>query len=343
MTPTFRIVSFGLAVVVWAAAGPASAQTRIRYDNGWLFDGGHAYGALAQDRGCFAREKLEVTMDRGMGSSDTLSKLAAGAYDVGEADFNTTAQFAATHPESGVVVIFVISDGSPASVMALKGHGIEKPQDLVGKSIADPVGEAARVLFPAFAAANNFDPGAVNWISIAANLREQLLAQSRTDAIVGHVFVMRTGLSRLGIKPQDTVALRYADWGVDIFGPSLVTTHAWAEAHRQAATSFVRCIAEALKIEIADPRGAVAAVKARNSMLEDELEVEAQKFSDTLVLTDNVRKNGLSYVTRERLDRTLKQLSEALGVAMPPADRVWTERYLPPAAELKVADPPSAR
>jgi len=328
--------ALAIAVLGLVAAGPAAAQTHVRYDNGWLFDGGHAYGALAQDRGCFAREKLDVTMDRGFGSSDTLGKLAAGAYDVGEADFNTAAQFAATHPESRVIAIFIISDGSPASVMALKGHGIEKPQDLAGKSIADPVGEAARVLFPAFAAANGFDPKAVNWISIAPNLREQLLAQSRTDAIAGHVFVMRTGLSRLGIKPEDTVALRYADWGVNIFGPSLVTTTTWAEAHPEAATSFVRCIAEALKLEIADPQAAVAAVKARNSMLEDQLEIVAQKFSDTLVLTDNVRKNGLSQVTRDRLESALKQISAALGIPTPAADRVWTDKYLPPAAELKV-------
>lgn len=337
MIPRLRIVvSFAIAAIGLSVAGPSTAQTRIRYDNGWLFSGGNAYAALAQDRGCFARERLEVTMDRGFGSSDTVSKIAGGAYDIGEADFNTMSQFSAAHPESRIIAIFIISDGSPASIMALKRSGITKPQDLVGKTIGDPVGEAARVLFPAFAAANGIDPNAVTWISTAANLREQLLVQNRADAIAGHVFIMRTGLSLLGVKPEDTVALRYTDWGVNIFGPSLVTTATWAEAHPEAATSFVRCIAEALKAEIADPKAAVAAVKARNSMLDEQLELAAQKFADTLVLTDNVRQNGLSHVTRDRLERTLKQVSGALGIPTPAPDRVWTDKYLPPAAELKV-------
>src|SRR5215831_14739528 len=95
-----KVVAGVALIIICFGSEQASAQTRIRYNNGWLFGGGEAYAPLAQDRGCFAREKLDVTMDRGFGSTDTVTKIAAGTYDIGEADFNTMAQFNATHPES---------------------------------------------------------------------------------------------------------------------------------------------------------------------------------------------------------------------------------------------------
>lgn len=338
MTATPRILAaLAIAALGLIAARSAAAQTRVRYDNGWFFDGGHGYGPLAQDRGCFTRAKLEVTMDRGAGSSDTVSKIAAGAYDIGEADFSTMAQFDATHPDSKVIAIFIISDGAPQSIMTLKGSGITKPKDLVGKSIGDTVGEAARVLFPAFADANGIDPKSVTWVSIAPNLRPLMLVQKRADAIAGHLFVMQSGLTQLGVKPDDIVALRYSDWGVNTLGPSLITTSTWADAHPDAAKSFVRCIAEALKIEIVHPEAAVAAAKARNpSMVDEAVELAAQKDADSLVVTDNVRKNGLSHVTRDRLETTLKQVSGALKIPVPAIDRVWTDKYLPSAAVRKL-------
>jgi len=328
----------GLALAVLGVVGldQATAQTRIRYNNGWLFSGGEAYAPLAQDRGCFAREKLDVTMDRGFGSGDTVTKIAAGAYDIGEADFNNMAQFNAVRPQSPLIAVFIIADNSPTSVIAMKSSGITKPQDLVGKSIGDAIGESSRVLFPAFAKANHIDPNSVTWVNTAVNLREQLLPTKRADAIAGHMFTVQNGLLALGVKYEDTILFRYTDWGVNIFGAALVTTPSWAAAHADATKAFVRCIAEAIKVQFADPKAAIAAAKARNSLLNEAIELASLSFTHSLVLTDNVRKNGLSYVTRERLERALAQVGEALGTPTPPPDQVWTDKYLPPASVLKL-------
>lgn len=336
ITVKLAISGFVLAALCLLGAGSAEAQTPVRYNNGWLFGGGEAYGPLAQDRGCFARERLDVTMDRGFGSGDTVSKIAGGAYDIGEADFNTMSQFTATHPDTPVIAIFMIGDRTAASVVALKSSGITKPQDLVGKRIGDAIGETSRVLFPAFAAANNLDPNAVTWVNTAVNIREQLLVQKRADLVAGHLFTLQSGLRLLGVKEDEITALRYADWGVNLFGAALVAKPSWAAAHAEATRSFVRCMAEAIKLQFADPQAALAAASARNSMLEPNVELDNLKFLSTLVLTENTRKNGLSSVGRERLERSLKQLAGALEIPLPKADQVWTAEYLPPADVLKL-------
>lgn len=323
-------------LALYIGSDHALSQTRVRYDNGWQFGGGQLYAPLAQDLGCFTREKLDVTMDRGYGSTDTVTKIASGAYDIGEADFNTLAQFKGAHPQSKAIAIFIIDDASPASVLTLKTSGIRKPKDLVGKRIGDSIGEASRVLFPAFAKANNIDPNSVTWVSSSGDLREQLLVQKRADAIAGHVFTVMNGLLALGVKHEETQAFRYSDWGVHIFGASLVANTDWLQSHGDAAKAFVACIADALKAQLVHQKMAIAAAQKHNTVLDEAIELANLRFENSLVFTDNVRKNGLSSVAPERITNALAQVADSVGLPPPPVDRVLTRKYLPPASVLKV-------
>jgi NitT/TauT family transport system substrate-binding protein len=56
-----------------------------------------------------------------------------------------------------------------------------------------------------------------------------------------------------------------------------------------------------------------------------------------LTHTDWVKKNGLSVVQRERLQRTIDSVVEAYGLsAKPKPEEVYTDKFLPPVAERMV-------
>ena len=110
---------------IWFIATQASAQTPVRFTIDWAWQGSQAIWPMAQEMGCYAREKLEVKADRGFGSGDALGKVAAGAYDVGFADFNSLVQFNAANPGKRVVGFFMVYDGSPTSITTLKASGVE--------------------------------------------------------------------------------------------------------------------------------------------------------------------------------------------------------------------------
>ena len=58
--------------------GSASAQnTKVKFVLDWTWQSHHAIWTLAQDNGYFAAEGLDVTIDRGFGSGDTVAKVAA--------------------------------------------------------------------------------------------------------------------------------------------------------------------------------------------------------------------------------------------------------------------------
>jgi NitT/TauT family transport system substrate-binding protein len=327
----------GLVCSIVALAGPAAAQTPIKFLLAWTFEPPTSAWTLAQSSGCFKRNGLDVTIDGGRGSGDTLSKVAAGAYDIGIADFSALVTFNAKYPDQRLIATLIMNDRAPMAVGALKSTGISKPQDLIGKRVADNVGEASREMFPAFAKANGINPDAITWINVAPNLREISLVRGLADAAAGNFLTIWVGLHRLGLKDSDFTLLPYADWGVDVMGNSVVAKPAWVAAHPEATKKFIACGIEAIKTSILQPAVAVDSLKGYNALIDRaegiaELEIANRVTS----MTDYAKTHGIGAVDAGRVDKALIEISAALGVARPTADQVWTDLYLPPEKDRMV-------
>jgi NitT/TauT family transport system substrate-binding protein len=332
-----RVIAAGLAFLV-AAAPAARAETKVRFVMDWAFEGAQSIWTIAAVNGCFKQHGIDLTLDRGFGSGDSVAKVASGAYDIGVADFATIVDFDGKHPDQKMLATMIISDLSPTSVESLTKNNIKTPQDLVGKKIADPVGEASRVLFPAFAKANNIDPASITWVSVAPNLRQTTLVNGQADAAAGHMFTVVTGLRALGVKDADISVMKYADWGVALYGNSVITKPAWAAAHPAEMRAFLGCAVAGIKASIADPKTAVASLKQFEPLVSEASEMASLAFStNDAILTEQVKKNGLSEVDPARMDRVLTQISEAIAIPKPSMADVFTADYLPPKADRMIA------
>jgi NitT/TauT family transport system substrate-binding protein len=278
-----------------------------------------------------------VQTDRGYGSGDSIAKVAAGAYDIGVADFSTIVNYDSTHPIERLVAVFIISDRALTSAEGMKKAGIFKPQDLNGKRISAVQADASRTLFPAFAKANGIDPKSIHWVTVAPNLREATVFQGQADAAVGHLNTVVTGLHVLGVKDSDMTIMPYADFGVRLYGNAVFVRPAWAEAHADIVRSFVKCAISGIQGTIRDPDGAIKLMTRFSSLVDEKKELDALQFSTTrAVYTDDVKKNGLSDVTPQRLDAALTQISDAMGITKPSPSDVWTSAYLPPQGERMI-------
>ncbi|WGF87348.1 ABC transporter substrate-binding protein [Marinivivus vitaminiproducens] len=317
---------------------PAWAQDEarpVRFTVDWALQGNHAIFALAEDNGHFAEQGLAVTMDRGYGSGDTLVKVASGAYDIGYADMNGLVPFNAQNPDNPLIVVFQVLDRTLASVVTLKSSGIARPADLAGKTLGAPEGEASRVLFPPFARANGLDPASVSWTSMAPNIRESMLAQGQVDAITGFISTSFFNLIAAGISEDDIVSLPFPDYGLDLYGSAIVTTAAYAEAHSDVVRGFVAATIAGINDTIADPEAGMEALVARDPLFDPVMEVDRlQLVLDRAMLTDNVKANGFGAIEPERMAKAVAVVADAYGIAQPPAaETLYTDAYLPPAAE----------
>ena len=325
-----------VAGVLSLTANVAVAQTSMKMALDWNFEGQHSPFALAADNGIFAKHGLSVTVDRGFGSGDTVTKVAAGTYDVGFADLGAVVAFNAKQGGTKLITIYQVYDQAPLSVMSLKGYGVTKPSDLSGKKMASPPGDSSRVMFPVFAKANNLDMNSIHWSDVTPPLRGPILMQHQVDAVTAQTSEV-ISFRNLGVKEGDLIVLRYSDFGVKLYGHAIVVTPEYAAGHKDSLKQFVAAVVDAWKATIKDPKTSIAVIKKRNGLINEEIELERLQLmlSDTIAPPDVV-KNGFSKVDPVRLKYTVDTVSQAFNLpAGASATELWHPEFLPPESELQ--------
>jgi len=332
------LIAAGAVALALPTIRTAAAQSAVRFSLDWALQGNHGMWSLAEDRGIYRQNQLAVRMDRGFGSGDALIKVGSGAYDLGFADFAGAVKFNADNPQNRLVMIYPVFDRTAAAIVTLKGRGIEKPQDVAGKMLGAPEGEASRMLFPAFARVAGIDTSRVRWTSMAANLRDTMLRTRQVDAVSGFLFTVHFNLIGIGIPEDQILGWPYAEHGLDLYGNGVFCRAEWLERNQETAARFVKASVEGLKLLLADVPAGMASLKRREPLFDEAL--EARRFAmtrDRSIITPNTRANGLGYLDMARARQLIEVNAEALGVANPPTvESMFTDRYLPPASERRL-------
>lgn len=328
------IITLGLAL-----AGAAQAQTTpIKFQLDWRFEGPSALFLTPAAKGFFKDAKLDVTIDAGNGSGGTVTRVASGAYDMGFADLAALMEFHANNPDAPnkPVAVMMVYNDTPASVMALKKSGIKTPADLNGKKMGAPVFDAGRRAFPIFAKANNVS--GVTWTAMDPPLRETMLVRGDIDAITGFTFTSLLNLEARGVKAEDVVVLPYPNYGVKLYGNAIIASPKMVKENPAAVKAFLTAFAKGAKLVIGNPAAAIADVKARDGIVNVDLETRRLKLAiDTVINSANARAEGFGQVNGPRLSLMASQVSDAFNTkSRVNADTVWNGSFLPTKAELDV-------
>src|ERR1700726_1382806 len=89
---------FMFGVRMLAVPGEAQQTKTIRFVLDWAFQGQQGAFTLPGIDGTFARWGLNVVIDRGVGSGDTVSKVRSGPYDIRQADLSYMVRFMGENP-----------------------------------------------------------------------------------------------------------------------------------------------------------------------------------------------------------------------------------------------------
>ncbi len=313
-------------------AQPARPRVTWKFTLDFAVQGPQAPFILALDRGYFAAEGINLTIDRGFGSADAVTKIASGAYTLGYADINSMVEFNVRNPNQALIGFIMFLDAPPFSILTLRREGITRPTDLQGKKLGAPAGDAPRRLFPVFAKAVGIHPDSVEWVTMDVPLREPSLIRGTVNAITGFYFTAFLNLKAAGVNPNDIVAFLYSDFGLPLYGNAVMAPPALLQTNPDAAKGFARALIRGLKDSIVDPDAAIAAIKRRDPLLNEALEKERLLLAlRSNVLTQDVARNGFGGVRAERLSRAIDALADAFNLpAKPKWWEVFTDKYLPP-------------
>ncbi len=319
----------------------ALAQTPIKFQLDWRFEGPAALFLASAAKGHYKAAGLDVSIDAGNGSGGTVTRVASGSYDMGFADLAALMEFHANNPDAPnkPVAVMMVYNNTPAAVLALKKSGIAKPADLNGKKLGAPGFDAGRRAFPVFAKANGVS--GVQWTSMDPPLRETMLVRGDIDAITGFSFTSLLNLEARGVKVEDIVVLPYAAHGVKLYGNVIIVSPRLLKDNPAAVKAFLAAFARGAKEVMANPDAAIEYVKARDGIINVDLEKRRLRMAiDAVVASADARAEGFGQVVPGRLALMASQVSDAFGTKtrVDPA-AVWTDAVLPSKAELNILPP----
>ena len=258
MKPIRWIVAIAAAAALGIAAG-AHADDKVSLRLNWYLGGLHVPYYYGKEKGYFATEGIDLTINEGRGSANTVQVVAAGSDTFGMADSSSVISTAARGADIKSVMSLLNSTGF--SVVSLTEAGIKTPKDLVGKCVAVSAGDPLGALLQAVCKANNVDCAKINMVQVDPAAKVVAVLEKRVDALLGGADDQYFLIKQRGFNPS---AMRYAEWGANIVGMTIVAKTDLIKSNPDLIKRFVRASVKSWEEAKKNPGAAVdAALKAK--------------------------------------------------------------------------------
>jgi NitT/TauT family transport system substrate-binding protein len=317
----------------------AQAPDQVRFSLEFRIYGGNAPLFLGAEKGIFRDQGIDVTFDGSGGSVESVTRVATGTHGFGLADLSTLVEFTARNPKEAPKLIMTVFDRFPAVVLSLRRKPIKTLQELVGTKVGTGSVDAGAKIFPALLALNKIDIKAVNRMTIDVKIRDTMLVRGEVDAVVGFDYTSIFNLMEAGLKLDDITLLYFADFGFDFWGNSLIVNPTVLEKNPDLVRRVAVAVARSWGAAARERAAAISAVTRRDGLLKADTERARMDWVlDRLVLTPNVKENGIGNMDASRMERGINLLKDGFQLATAPTmDQIYDSRFLPPAADRKLA------
>lgn len=269
---------------------PPEDLTKIKYQLGWFVDEGQTGIAVAQEKGYFAEEGIELEIVPGGPNNDGVAPVASGQAQIGQAS-------------SSPALMLAVSQGIPIQAFAVQGQEhpyayitmpdtpLETPEDLKGLNIGVPA--TGVELVEAMLAANDMTMDDIGGITnISFDIRP--LLQGKVDVWGGWL----TDVSQLNLLPEGYHAMRLWDVGVQLYSTINYANPDYIKDNPDVVEGFLRAAAKGWADTRADVTGSVEILLDRYPDLEsgagstvEDLSKAVEVFMETMY-TDATQENG---------------------------------------------------
>lgn len=315
------------AIGVLFSMVPALAQDKVIFSLNWVPYGLH-YGIFAAEaQGYYRDAKLDMDIQRGFGSGDTVKRTATGVADIGMADMASLI----IGRGNGLAVkqIAIVLDRSPDAIFYVKGIGINSPKDLPGRSLGASVGETPLNVLPALAANAGFDASKVKIINLTPPAKFPTLVSKKVDSIVAFLTeepAIRSAAEKAGVEVDRII---YSDFGIDYYSIGLIASDEMLAKRGDVVRRVVEATMRGYAWAMANPEAAADAYVKRFPESSRALTLAQWKITMDHMLTERSRQNGLGSFDRTKVEKTLELIKKyQQGKSEITADDIYTSKYL---------------
>lgn len=225
------------AITGCAPAKPAPDAITVQLS--WFHTVEFAGFYAAVEKGFYADENLSVSLLPGGPDVDPLRVVQAGTAQLGVTSGDNLVRARAANIT--VTAIMAIFRSSPLIVMSLPDSGIQRPQDLVGKTVGVISGQldsAWDIQFLALLAPLNIDAQRLKFVAMQDYTGANELTSGRVQAASGFFSTNEAVQARLdGLQPN---LIFYSDYGIQIYVNALFAPDTLLNSHPDLALRLVR-------------------------------------------------------------------------------------------------------
>lgn len=249
-------------------ATPVVTKVSLALD--WYPNSNHAGFYMAQEKGYYQDEGLEVNIFVPANPEDVLKTVGAGRDDFG---ISYQAEVLLARGQ-GVPVksIAALVQHPLNSIMVLEESGITRPRELSGKKVGITGIPFEEALFSAMLEYDGIRAEDVTLVNVGFDLVPALIGK-KVDAIVGAYWTHESIVMEM--QGFHLKVLRMEEWGVpDFYELVLVASQDTVSKHPEIVQRFLRATARGFADAIGDPQGAVDVLVDANPETDKALETQ---------------------------------------------------------------------
>jgi NitT/TauT family transport system substrate-binding protein len=323
MIKRFAALAIALGLMLGAAGARAADQASLLLN--WYLGGLHTPFYLGLERGYYADEGIDLTINEGRGSARAVQVIAAKGDTFGMSDAGSLMLGAAQGTPIKAVMSLLNTSGF--GIISLAESGITSVKDLEGKTLAVSPGDALTQLFPAVVAANGLDGDAIELVFMDPPAKPVAVMEKRTDALLGGIDDQYFLIEAQGHEPA---ALRFADLGVNTVGITVHTHEDVLAENPDLVRRFVNASVRSWQAALDDPEAAVDAALKVKPDLDRESTLKQLRVDLGLLFSPNTEGKGIGYGAEADWQHTKELLAEYRELETDrEATSFYTNEFLP--------------
>ncbi|MGJ7544685.1 ABC transporter substrate-binding protein [Variovorax sp. LT1R16] len=311
--------------------------TPLKFTLDFRINGQTAPFFLAHSRGYYQDEGLDVSIDTGAGSVASIMRIASGVYQLGLGDISSLIEFNAQNAGTPMVqAVYQYYNRAPFVIIGRKDRGVTADfASLQGKKVAAAAVESTRRAWPMVARKKGMKPDAFQWQTTDFSARDNVMVRGDVDAAT---YFHDSAVSLFArMKMEELSVLRYSDAGVNLYGNAILASSRLIAEKPTVVAGFLRATHRAIMETLAAPAPSIAAMRLREPILDEKVELERWGITAQYVAAPDTRAHGVGDIRKLLLEQQVDEVAEVFGLkTRPSADAIFNGSMLPARGERMV-------
>jgi NitT/TauT family transport system substrate-binding protein len=286
---SFRVVGIFIIIMAISLSACSGAQAtgpadKVTVQLSWFLGVEYAGFYTAVEKGYYAEENIEVTLNAGGPEINPLDEVDSGRaqFGIGQADSIIIAK---TNDQNFVSVAAIFKN-NPLAITSLASDNIQKPEDLAGKTIGAyslDLASYSDVSLLAFMSRTGLEKDSMKYALIEDFQGANEIKAGNMDAMSG---MFATDQQVMAQQAGDTLNfIYYKDYGVDVYINTIFVKEELTQSNPDLITRFLRATFKGYQYAIENPEEVAALAVTYDEALDLTYQEEVMKaqipFLDT--------------------------------------------------------------